>query len=607
MEQEQAECSTVGLEREATLKFGVNSGGNARAFTPTRPRGGSGRTGGAALICNSGEYSCLLYPVPRTLSPMHLHVAQIRGNRLVDDFLAGRPRAAAFYEGNPRDLAAWRAKLAEVRARFGRAERERAAAALTPTSARAAERLRRFVDEGGAMVTTGQQAGLFTGPLYTVHKILSAVRLAEALERALDVVVLPVFWAASEDHDFAEVNHAWAVSAGGELRRVAVRQTAPVAVPMSEMRLDEDVEPALDEFADVVGGDRDRPFLFAALRGAYRPGVTVAEAFRDAVAALFGEFDLLVTDAADPALKAASAHVLMAELEHAAEHERLVAGQTAALAEAGYPPQVALVEGAANVFWHGPAGRERLYRDGAGFVAKDARRRFSLGELRAVQQADPRALSPNVFLRPVVESSVFPTLSYVAGPAETAYFAQARPLFAALGMRAPVVFPRFGATIVPEDMAEARARAGIDDDELKLPEHELWERVARRHMPAELWARMDALRRALVEEWGRVIDVAEAIDHNLRDAVGARRNRALLEAARSERTIVRHFKQRQPRLARDTRLVRNHLRPLGIPQERVLTVFQYLGREPDLLRRLADGMRVEFAPEPVPAEPVPGD
>lgn len=89
----------------------------------------------------------------------------MRGNRLVDDYLNGAPRAAAFYEGNPRDPSAWRAKLAEVRARFGRAERERAAAAVTPTSARAAERLRRFVEEGGAMVTTGQQAGLFTGPL----------------------------------------------------------------------------------------------------------------------------------------------------------------------------------------------------------------------------------------------------------------------------------------------------------------------------------------------------------------------------------------------------------------------------------------------------------
>ena len=527
-----------------------------------------------------------------------MHVARVSGNRLVDDYLAGLPRAAAFYEGHPGDLAAWRAKLAEVSARFGRAERERAAAALHPTSAAAEARLRRFVDEGGAMVTTGQQAGLFTGPLYTVHKILSAIRLADTLERALGVVVLPVFWAASEDHDFAEVNHAFATAPDGSLVRAAVRATAPVPVPMSEMRLGADVEGALDAFAAALGlhgGDRGMQIL----RGAYRPGVTVAEAFRDAIAGLFADFDLLVTDAADPALKAASANVLLAELEHAAEHERAIAEQTAALQGAGYTTQVTLVEGATNVFFHGPAGRERLVREDGGFVATDARQRFTLDELRALLAADPRALSPNVFLRPVVESTVFPTLSYIGGPAETAYFAQIRPLFAAFGIRAPVVFPRFGATIVPSEIAEAKERLEITDAELRLPEHEAWEALARRRIPSELGTRLDALRRALVDGFGSVLDVAGEIDVNLNDAVGGRRNRALLEVAKAERTIVRHFKQRNAALEREMRGVRNHLRPTRVPQERVLTVFQYLAREPRLLERLLEGMTIELLPAPV--------
>jgi bacillithiol synthase len=531
-------------------------------------------------------------------------VAQVRSNRLVDDYLAGVPRAAAFYEGNPRDPAAWTAKLAEVRARFGRAERERAAATLTPTSARAAERLRRFVDEGGAMVTTGQQTGLFTGPLYTIHKILTAIRLAEELERDLGVVVLPVFWAASEDHDFAEVNHAWAVSADGALRRLSIAATSPTAVPMSEMRLGDDVATALDELAETLQGENDAARWMQLLRDAYRPGTTVAEAFRAAVAALFADFDLLITDAADPALKAASAGVLLAELAHAAEHERLLARQTAALQAAGYAAQVTLVDGATNVFWHGPAGRERLHRDDGGFVAAEARRRFSFEELRALLEADPRCLSPNVFLRPVVESTVFPTLAYVGGPAETAYFAQIRPLFAALGIRAPLVFPRFGGTIVLDDVAVERERLGIDPAELRLPEHELWDRVARRHLPPALWARLAAVREALVDGFGRVIDVAEGIDPNLVAAVGARRDRALLEAAKAERTVVRHFKQRNGVLEGEVRRLRNHLYPRGTPQERVLTVFQYLPYEPALLRRLAEGIVIELASPTAATEPV---
>ena len=533
---------------------------------------------------------------------LRIQVEPLRGSRLVRDLLAASPALAPFYDGFPLDAAAYRAKLDEVRTRFDRPARERAAAALRPTSEAAAERLRRFVEEGGAMVTTGQQAGLFTGPLYTIHKILSAVRLAEALERELGVVVLPVFWAASEDHDFAEVNHAFAVSTDGDLHRIAIAATTSVPVPMSEMRLGEDVESPLGEFAQAVGIDGDRhDDLRSILADAYRPGETVGEAFVQAIVRLFAGFDLCVTHAADPAVKRASAWVMVGELERAAEHERLIATQTERLGAAGYPAPVTVVEGAANVFFHGPAGRERLAREDGAFVAADARRRFSLDDLRALAESEPEALSPNVFLRPVVESAAFPTLAYVGGPAETAYFGQIRPLFESFGIRMPLVFPRFGATIVPEEVDAARGGVEMEDAELTLPEHELWERVARRHLPEEIGRRIGAIQSMLVEEFGRLMDAAEEIDWNLDLAIGTRRNRAMLEVAKADRTIVRHFKQRNPELFRAMRLIRNHLRPNGVPQERVLTVFQYLAREPRLLERLAEGMKVELRHEPAAA------
>jgi bacillithiol biosynthesis cysteine-adding enzyme BshC len=538
-------------------------------------------------------------PDPEGPLSLRISVEPLRGSRLIDDLLRGAPALAPFYDGNPLDPAAYRAKLDEVRARFDRPARERAAAALRPTSAAAAERLRRFVDEGGAMVTTGQQAGLFTGPLYTIHKILTAIRLAEALERELETIVIPVFWAASEDHDFAEVDHADAVADDGSLRRISVRASTRVPVPMSEMRLGPDVESALDGFLQTLGIDGD-PYadLTAILRASYRPDVTVADAFGDAILGLFADFDLCVTHAADPMVKRASAWVIVGELERAAEHERLVALQTERLAHAGYPAPVTLVEGAANVFWHGPAGRERLARDGDGFLAADARRRFSLDDLRHVAETEPEALSPNVFLRPVVESAVFPTLAYVGGPAESAYFGQIRPLFESFGIRMPMVFPRFAATIVPAEVDEARRAVRVDDADLPLPEHELWERVARRHLPPEVAERIGKIQALLIDEFGLLMDAAADIDWNLDMAVGARRNRAMLEVAKAERTIIRHFKQRNPDLHRSLRLIRNHLRPQGIPQERVLTVFQYLARDPRLLQRLAEGMTVELRREP---------
>jgi bacillithiol biosynthesis cysteine-adding enzyme BshC len=524
----------------------------------------------------------------------------------VDDYRAGRPEAARFFAGHPGDLRAFRAKLAEVGRRFGRAERETAAAAVRPTSPGAAARLARFVEEGGAMVTTGQQAGLFTGPMYTIHKILTAIRLAKALEERLGIVVLPVFWAASEDHDFDEANHTYLVDGAGKLRRLAVSATDTRPVPMSEMRLGEDIEKLSGELLDVVGGIGGNDVDLRDVLTTYRVGKTVAEAFRGTVERLFAGFDLLVTDAADPHVKRASLPVLLGDVERAAEHERLVRERTEELQAAGYSAPVMVRQGAANVFFHGPAGRERLAKTRDGWIAREAKIRFTVDEVAERMRAEPGAFSPNVFLRPVVESAVFPTLAYVGGPAETAYFAQIGPLFQAFGIIPPIAYPRFGARLVPDEVAAKVAELGISDEELRLPEHELASLLAKRRLPKEIGERLQTIRVSLVEEFGRLMDAAAGIDFNLDVAVGARRNRALLEVAEAEAKILAHAKKNDRGITHDLPLVRNHLMPLGTPQERVLNVLPYLAMRPTLLRDLAEAMEVRFDVEPEEAHAPPG-
>lgn len=536
---------------------------------------------------------------------LDIEVTPLRGARLVDDYRAGLPGAARFFAGHPGDLASFRDKLDEVRRRFGRAERERAAAAVRPTSASAAARLARFVEEGGAMVTTGQQAGLFTGPLYTVHKILTAIRLAAALEEALGIIVLPVFWSASEDHDFAEANHADVVDGAGKLRRLAVAATDPRPLPMSEMRLGEDVNTVSGELREVLSSlgctvDDLNGFLEP-----YQPGRTVAEAFRETIGRLFAGFDLLVTEASDPHVKQGSIAILRGAVEDAAEHERLLRERTEEMEAARYTAPVTVMPDAANVFFHGPEGRERLARAGDGWMAPDARMRFTTEEIAARMQENPAAFSPNVFLRPVVESAVFPTLAYVGGPAETAYFAQIGPLFRAYGIRPPVAYPRLSVRLVPDGAAERARALEVTDEELRLPEHELVAAVAKRRLPSHVNERLHALRAALVDGFGELMDAGMEIDFNLDVALGARRNRALLEVAEAERKILSHFKKADPGIVRDLPFVRNHLAPGGTPQERVLNVFPYLALQPTLLRDIAARMRIAFDPVP-PGPPVPG-
>jgi bacillithiol synthase len=533
----------------------------------------------------------------------HLEVGPVHGPPLVESLSAGDPRALAFYAGSPLDLPSYAGRLAAVRTGFDRDARARAASVLRPTRASAGTRLARLVEEGGALVTTGQQAGLLTGPMYTVHKILTAVRLAEALEAAWGRVVLPVFWCATDDHDFDEVAETWAVDAAGRLRRAAISRTDPRPLAMSEMRLGEDVETASGVLRDVVNSHGYGIDHLRYVLDGYRPGETVGSAFREAVTRLFADLDLLVVDAADPSLKHLSAPVLREALEGAAAHEARLRTRTEAVAAAGFAPQVQLVAGAANLFLHGPAGRERLQRDGSGWHAPAAGLRFAPGELERRVSAEPERFSPNVLLRPVVEAAVLPTVAYVGGPGEIAYLAQAGALFESHGVAAPVAFPRFSVRVVPEDVARDRVELGLDEGELARPAHEGAALLARRRLPAEVRGALDVLRGAVVSGFAGVMDAAAPIDGNLEGALGARRDRALLEAAAAERKILRHLKRRDPAIAEAFPRVRNHLRPLGAPQERLLNALPYVARFPGLLDAIGARMRVRLRDAAPSADP----
>lgn len=527
---------------------------------------------------------------------------ELRGGSLVEDYLAGSPAIQPCFDGSPFELADYRTKWQELQLRFGRAEREAAASALRPTSARAAERLRRFAEEGGAVVTTGQQAGLFTGPLYTIHKILSAVRLAAELETELGVLVLPVFWSASEDHDWEEVNHTYVVGPDDELHRLAVSSSDPRPLPMSDRILEGSIESTLDELAQLLAPKEFGSDYLMLVRGNYQVGASVAEAFRKTVEALFAPFDLLIADAADPALKERSVPVLTRAIADAAEHEVSFAAAAEALLRAGYHVQVSPIRGAANLFLHGHAGRERLHHVHGQWIARESGEHFDTTELLRRIQEDPRRFSPNVALRPVVESSVFPSIAYVAGPGEISYFAQLRGLFAANGMRMPIVCPRFSAALVPHRIRGVLEKLGLTDVEAARPRHELLTRLARAQIPDPVAAELARLRGAVADGYARLIEVSGEVDPTLAGPIGSSRNRALRDLARSEQKILQQIKRREVLLSRRLDQVRAHLQPTGAPQDRVLNVLPFLAEEgSDLLHRLASQVRIPWRPAITPS------
>lgn len=483
-----------------------------------------------------------------------------------------------------------------MRRRFGRQERERAARALTPVSERARQRLARFVEEGGIAVTTGQQAGLLTGPLFTIYKALTVARLAEHLEAALDTLVLPIFWVASEDHDWAEVNHTHLALPRDGIRRIQLPDDPIHPLPMGDVPLGSGVRTIVDKVSDILVENGDNTTLLTWIRDAYQPDKTVSGSFTELLSKLLEPFDLLLTDGADPAVKEGSSAVLMESLRSSAEHERILRQRTRRLEEAGYHAQVAVLDGGTNLFHHAPEGRSRIYRDGAGFRTADGEALASEAELLAQVERDPGRFSPNVLLRPVVESSVFPTVAYVAGPGETSYFAQLTALFPAFGIEPPMVYPRASLLLLETPMRRLLEKLELEPAQLTMPRHELVELLARDSFPLSMQQTLERLGQEVTDGYRQLIEEAIQIDPTLEGALARLRNEALSRISDSERKITQHIKRKEGvRIGQLDRLLDN-LHPEGKPQERVLNVIPFLGRHgSSLLQQMHRAIEVTLA------------
>ena len=462
---------------------------------------------------------------------------------------------SVWYEPAPRDAFEWRARAVSVRDSGARDWARALEPALESTGA-AAERLARVAD-GGLVVTTGQQPGLFGGPIYTWSKALSAIALADAIEDVSGIPTVPVYWAATYDADYAEASETHAA-----VEDHVVTLTAPPATVTGRGMRDTplgDVGGAMRTLAGTAGAAA-APQVMDLVRRAYAPGRTVGGAFVTLLRAILEPLGMPVLDAGHPAVQAAARPALARALADAAPVDAALRARNAALADAGYEPQVAHVDRLSMVFAAGAGERRRLP---IGAPLDDAQ----------------GALEPNVLLRPVVERTILPTVAYVAGPAEQAYFAQSTAVADALGMARPLAVPRWSGVIVEPHVQRILDRYALDVDALRDP-HAVLGRLVRERVPAEVRGAMVRYRQVL-EAAAADLDAALArttpplVDHAV--AEGTRRNIAH-RLDRLERRIAAATKRRETDLVRQIGVARASLFPLDRLQERVLNLMPLLAR-----------------------------
>ncbi len=405
-------------------------------------------------------------------------------------------------------------------------------------------------------VTTGQQPALFTGPLYTVHKALSAIALAQRLERERGVAVVPVFWVAGDDHDFAEANHATVLGRDGELVKIVLRERAHEApqLPLFREVLGPDIRVALDALDAALPDAECKPEVRQLLEACYRPDATLADASAEALHQLLAGRGLAVFRAHDRNAKRAAAPWILKALDET------------------------LPDGLTPVMVEGRLGRDRVRKDGNAFVLRRSGERLTRSELEKIAAETPEKLSPNVLLRPVIEAALFPTLAYVGGPGEMEYLPEAAPLFSSMGVAPQAHVPRWSGAIIEVRVDKILSKHGLTLADFDSQPGTLETRIAKAELPPELADSLNALRADVESRFARISGEVQQLDPTLERTVQSARNAALAGTNEIEKKLVASLKRTQGTLVSQLARARAALMPDGKPQERVLTTASFLAR-----------------------------
>ncbi len=489
-------------------------------------------------------------------------------------------RIASLFAGNPADSSAWRRTIERV----SRASRDRAAVHATlvrQLTRRGAPRealdaAARLTEPGSVAILTGQQAGAFGGPLYTLFKAVTAVQLARRVRATYGVEAVPVFWVDTEDHDWAEVRTAHILDREGRLTDIVVPDVPGAGQhPVARLVFDEGVRAVVDRLADLLPPTEFTGDVIEALRRRYQPGASVGAAFAGWIDDLLGRHGLVVFEADDPSLKPLVADLFARELEDRPTSQ-LAREAGHVLAGLGHAPQVVPADDAVAVFYLDGDGRQSIRARGNHYSIGDTLR--PAADLRAEAIAYPDRFSPNVLLRPVVQDRLFPTACYVAGPAELAYQAQLLDVYRAFGVEAPLLYPRASATLLDGAAVRFLERSGLPLESLQGRDDAALNKWLGSQLPASLERaiedtdimvrdRVDALKAAVV-----------SIDPTLGGAVDTTGDRMRETLKSLHGKVIQAVKRKDDTLRRQFLRTRALAFPDGTPQERSLSVAFFANR-----------------------------
>jgi bacillithiol biosynthesis cysteine-adding enzyme BshC len=517
--------------------------------------------------------------------------------RLAADYAYDFRSLEPFFTGDPRSPSAWTETIARTQAH----ERHRDAIAQViatqqhrrRASARAREAGDRLADPRTVAVVTGQQAGLFGGPVFTLLKALTALQLAERVSREHRVPTVAVFWVESEDHDWEEVRSCTVLNDRLVPCTVALpaRQgTEPV--PIARMALPSSMDEVIAELMAVLPRTEFSGWLTGLLRDAYSDGCGMADAFAVWLERVLGDRGLVVYDASDPASKPLAAGVFARELATPGTTAALAAAAGSALQARGYHVQVTPQADGLALFRMDNARRSIRQQDGQLIVGDESYTQSAL--IQEVSER-PAAFSPGVLLRPIVQDTLFPTVCYVAGPNELAYLGQLRHVYEHFGVPMPIMYPRATATILDSASLRFINKYKVAIEALQPQDESALNALLETQIPAAVEESFSGASATIDAQMTRLMQAVPAIDPTLEGAAKSTLGRMQHDLQTLHGKIIQAAKRRDDTLRRQFIHARALVFPDGHAQERAIGFVSFLNQYgPALIDRLTEELPLEI-------------
>jgi len=508
---------------------------------------------------------------------MTLPVPQIPGlSKLAGDYLAAPEKCRDFFNGDYRNWDVYK----RIAVQTGKTPRpfmteltdlllkQNRSFGCPPATLEQINALRR---PDTLVVATGQQTGLFSGPLYTIYKALTTIKLARELATRLEITVLPVFYLVSEDHDFVEVSDCGYIDKENKYSSLHYQpDVLAERSPVAQVILEEKITDLISQFANSLAESEFKSGIFAALRECYAPGTAYHTAFARWFTRLFAGYGIILFDAADPAYKPFIAPLLERELRDNITISAM--RQTGAeLEQAGYHQQLDVQPGRPALFMLNN-GRHSLQQQGADYKLLSTGETFTIEELLR----KPQNLSPKAALRPLIQDALFPTVAYVGGPGEIAYWAQLKRVYAALNQTMPVVYPRAAFTLIEPKIQRHLQRFALTAQDCIADPQGTTNKALRAMLPDDMTQQFTALKSKLQKDMKALRESIANTDPTLQPVVEKTMLGITGQIDGLENKVMKAVEQRSAVAAGQVRTVMENLAPGQSLQERKLNITPYL-------------------------------